>query len=247
MLGFVLKTQLLTQWIFSSPTPQTGDWCHMLSLSMCLVAFHGNYIYPISARGWVEPLSFWHIWTICTSVNVYIYFFASLEGPKRSFPRISVYLRVLLAGTLSWHTFSADTPSSSGLDRAGDKVRSAMTGMWEVKCSDRQWRPLSSELGTLGAKQRVNRNSVHILTFYALWKTILKLITAGITVKTEFFCCCFFCLTAPNNCIQCYFTLYAVSTRKPLYFFFLLHFFPPKPKKLMITSGRTGNRYSFKF
>lgn len=235
MLGLVLKTQLLTQWIFSSPTPQTGDWCHMLSLSMCLVAFHGNYIYPISASGWVEPLSFWPIWTICTQW-MYI-FFASLEGPKRSFQRHRVdcgYLRLLLAGTLSCHTFSADTPSSSGLDRAGDKVRSAMTGMWKSSAaidSEGPCRP-SSE------KQCANWNAVHIMTFYALWKTTLKLITGN--TETCFIFAWQPLITAFSA------TVSAVSTRKPLYFFFFEFFFPPKPKKLMITSGRTENRYSFK-
>lgn len=49
-----------------SSIAQTGDWCHMLSLSMCLVAFGGNYstlIYPISpcepVEGTVVPLLLW--------------------------------------------------------------------------------------------------------------------------------------------------------------------------------------------
>lgn len=135
------------------------------------------------------------------------------------------YLRVLLAGMLSWHTFSADTPSSSGLDRARWRRGPFSNDRYvEVKCSDRQRRPLSSELRTLGEKQRANRNAVHIMTFYAVWKTTLRLITAGIR-KYRGFLFLFFCLTAPNNCIQSDFML-CLKGNHCIIFSLLLHFSP---------------------
>lgn len=191
-----------------------------------------------------EPLSFWPVWTICSEC-IYI-FIASLEGPKRSFQRHRVdcgYLRVLLTGTLSWHTFSADTPSSPGLDRAGDKVRSAMTGMWKSSAvidSEGPRHPSSEHWGQSSA-----RIEMHIMTFYALWKTTLKLITAGITGNTEGF----FSFAWQPLIIAFSVTLHFMLRLRGnhcIFFSFLLHFFHPEPKKLMITSGRTGNRYSSK-
>lgn len=151
------------------PTAQTGDWCHMLSLSMCLVAFRGNYSTHLSHQslrtsGRNRCLCFFPGLSggFCASSNVNFVALLRNWDLVFFFYRLSGYLRVLLlTGTLFLaHLFLLDTPSPRGTAWAARQSPFSNDKYVEVKCDCRsQSGPLSYKSFPSSEDSKVNRVS----------------------------------------------------------------------------------------